>query len=322
MENERLDIPELEAGIRDLINEPRKSRLLRSRRYVWDQLCASLDVIGDSQLAIDAFPTAATTRNHGALYLSIYGLLQACFLQQDAIQHLCEALGLEDTYKDHPQLLIIREIRNDAVGHPTKRLPKPPHRYCSISRVSMSAAGFQMLVEEAETSEFSYVSLPDVIADQRTYTRELLSSILAKLKRELEEHKERFKMEKLVDCFRSQRGYAFEKLSQGVYESGPEKAAHAGMGLWGLGHIRSVLASVQEALAKREIKLDTYSGIGYLYDEVNYPIDQLEAFLDAKKAGDQTPIDEKAASIFVFFLQKKLDELHEMAREIDDDYKP
>jgi hypothetical protein len=184
----------------------------------------------------------------------------------------------------------------------------------------MSSAGFQMLVEEGGKSEFRHVSLPDVIAAQRMYVRELLSSILTKLQREVEEHKERFRMVKLVDCFTSQIGYAFEKLSQGVHASGPNKAGHAHMGLWGLEHIRDVLASVQEALAKREIELDAYPGIGYLYGEVRYPIQKLEAFLESKKTCQRVPIDEEAATIFVSFLRTKLNELRDMAREIDEDY--
>lgn len=92
------------------------------------------------------------------------------------------------------------------------------------------------------------------------------------------------------------------------------------MGLWGLEHIRGVLTRVKEALAKREIELDAYSGIGYLYEEVQFPIDRLEAFLEAKKASKTTPIDDKTASIFVAFLRSKLDELREMAREVDHDY--
>jgi tetratricopeptide (TPR) repeat protein len=314
------DIAELETKIRDLINEPRKRHLLRNQGYSWSQLCASLDAIGDSQLAIEAFPIAGTERDRGALYLSIYGLLQACFLQQDSIQHLGEALGLKESYKDHSQLLTIRELRNDAVGHPTKRNPKPPHRYCSISRMSMSSAGFKMLVEEGGKSDFRYVSLPEVIADQRMYVRELLSSILAMLQKELTEHREQFKMEKIENSFTNQFTYWFEQISKGVYESGPDKAAHAGMGLRGLEHVRGVLTSVQDALTKRGLDLNAYSGIGHLYEEVRHPSERLEAFLEAKKAAQKPPIDEETASAFLSFLRAKLKELREMAREVDEEY--
>lgn len=320
MQDDIPDIPDLEREIRDLINEPRKKHLLMRQGYLWIQLCTALDMIGDTQLAIDSFPISSAVKDYGALYLSIYGLLQACFLQQDAIKHLCEALGLEDSYKDHPRLVEIRELRNDAVGHPTKRNPKPPHRYCSISRISMSSVGFQMLTEEDGASEFGFISLPDVIADQRTFIRKLLASILAKLHRELQEHREQFKMEKLINCFPDTMGYAFEKLSQGVYESRPEMVAHAHMGLWGLSHIRNTLTCIQDALERRGLEVSSYPGIDAFYDEIQHPIDNLEAFLNAKKAGGEGPIDGKTASIFVSFLRAEMDKLKVMAREIDEDY--
>lgn len=126
-------------------------------------------------------------------------------------------------------------------------------------------------------------------------------------------------MELLADLFPQTLGYHFEKLNQGIYESGPEKAAHAGMGLGGLRNIRSVLTSVHEALTKRGYELDAHSGIGHLYEEVRYPIEKLQAFLEAKHANGTIPIDEEAALIFVFFLRAKVEELREIAREIDEE---
>ncbi len=124
-------------------------------------------------------------------------------------------------------------------------------------------------------------------------------------------------MEKIVDSFTNQLTYAFEQLSKGVYESGPEMAAHAGMGLWGLNHVRGVLTSVQDALVKRGIELDPHSGIVNLYEEVRYPLEKLEGFLKAKHAGEKASLDEEAASIYVSFLRTKLDELREIARDVD-----
>ena len=127
----------------------------------------------------------------------------------------------------------------------------------------------------------------------------------------------RLRVEKFIDAFTGQTNYAFEQLSKGVYETGPEQAAHAGMGLWGLGHIRGILTRLQDSLTKGGMELVNYPGIAEIYTEVGYPSERLEAFLEAKKTGKQAPIDEETASIFVFFLRKKLDELREMAREVD-----
>lgn len=145
-----------------------------------------------------------------------------------------------------------------------------------------------------------------------------VESYIRELTKSASEHK-RCRMEPLADLFPQTMGYHFEKLNQGVYESGPEKAAHAGMGLGGLRNIRGVLASVHEALARRGHELDAHSGIGNLYAELRYPIEKLEAFLEAKHANGTVPIDEAAALIFVFFLRAKVEELREIVRRIDEE---
>jgi len=310
----------LERRIRDLINEPRKRRLLIKRGPLWHQLCASLDAIGDSQLAIDAYATSSGSSD-GAVYLAIYGLLQACFLQQDAIHNLCEALDLDDSYKDYRELMAVRELRNDAVGHPTKRGQKSAYRYYSISRFTMSKLGFQMLVHGASGFiEFREVSLAAVIADQRTYVGKLLASVLAKLETELEDHRARFRMKKLTDQIDPQTPYAFENLSRGVYDDSPEQRAHAHMGLWGLGRIRKVFEDFKATLAERDIEIDTYPGIEVLYDEIDYPVETLEAFLNAKKTGAELPLDPRLALIVVDYLRAKVRELKTMAGEMDTTY--
>lgn len=55
-------ISDLESRIRDLINEPRTQYALLKKKDLWEQLCSSLDVMGDTELAIAAF-TAQTMRS-------------------------------------------------------------------------------------------------------------------------------------------------------------------------------------------------------------------------------------------------------------------
>jgi len=49
------NIANLESEIRDLINQPRKKHFLLMDSAQWYQLCSSMDVIGDTELAIDAY---------------------------------------------------------------------------------------------------------------------------------------------------------------------------------------------------------------------------------------------------------------------------
>ena len=49
---------DLASTIRDYINRPRNSHLLRKRRDQWNLLTSSLDVIEDAELAIEAYTSA------------------------------------------------------------------------------------------------------------------------------------------------------------------------------------------------------------------------------------------------------------------------
>ena len=51
-----------------------------------NKLCSALDIIEDTTLAIKSFQSCEwTTKAIGMKYLLIYGLLQALFVQQDAL---------------------------------------------------------------------------------------------------------------------------------------------------------------------------------------------------------------------------------------------
>ena len=60
---------QLELEIREYINHPRVQHGIMRDRRDWMQLCASFDVIGDSQLAIDAYSASTIDRGSGLAYL-------------------------------------------------------------------------------------------------------------------------------------------------------------------------------------------------------------------------------------------------------------
>src|SRR5205823_10451654 len=89
--------------------------------------------------AISAYLSYPNEDDLGKLYLHAYGLLQALFVQQDALAHAAEAIGLE--YQLPDELKPIRKIRNDAVGHPTKRGNKHPESF-GIIQISLCHESF------------------------------------------------------------------------------------------------------------------------------------------------------------------------------------
>ena len=132
---------QLVSNIRNLINKPRKQRLLLKDSAAWYMLCSSLDVIADADLCLKAFlATDIDSFDAGNKYMYVYGTLQALIVQQDAVKHLTESLKIPYPFNDNSnekqQLNEIREIRNDSVGHPTKRGGGTGSAFNFISRIT------------------------------------------------------------------------------------------------------------------------------------------------------------------------------------------
>ena len=94
--------------VRDFINSPRKRQLLFEQTADWNKLCSSLDVVGDTELAIESYLKDIKPRSVGETYLAIYGILQVLFVQQNPVQHIAESLHLQ--YEADLLLLEIRKV--------------------------------------------------------------------------------------------------------------------------------------------------------------------------------------------------------------------
>ncbi len=165
MRNESL-VREAERRLRDVVNDTPVQDRLMCNLHRWRQLCSSMDVIGDTELAVEAYlETPAGERQYGQHYLRAYGLLQVLFVQQDAIKHAAEAIGL--AYSFPVSLGAIREVRNNAIGHPTKRSGSPWESF-GILRVSLSHEGFTLYsFDIGRPDNFQPVRLPELVAEQR-----------------------------------------------------------------------------------------------------------------------------------------------------------
>jgi len=300
--------------IRDFINKPRKQfNLLKNRRF-WNQLCSSLDVIEDSDLAIDAYINREFGKDKGEKYLRLYGVLQALFLQQDAVANMRESLGLPDNLTTHPKLKGIRDIRNDSIGHPTKRGNYKSYHF--ISSVTITKSGFQLISDyENNNTTFRDISVIDLIKEQREYLSEILKKVISILKAEEKAHKEKFKMEKLEAVFPDTFSYYIQKIFESTRKSG-----HAELGLMHVKLVKEVMDKLKESLQKRGIEIDTYDSIKYLYELLEYPITELELYFDRLMAKKEPRINDKTAHIFAYFIREHLFQLKEIVRELDNEY--
>ena len=298
-----------EQRIRDLINSPRRLHALLSDRPRWNRVCAALDTLGDTQLAIDAYVAEEISpKGAGPLYLVLYGILQVLYVQQDALKDLAGALNRA---LEIPQALRdIRDARNASIGHPTF------YRYGAysntINRSSMSVAGFELYKWPQDGDpEITYINVSELARQQTDLVRRSLEEAAMALEEEERDHRKQWRRDPLAPKLDDGIGYAFEKLSEGV-----RRPDEPHMARWGLQTIEERIEKFKEALDQRGLLGAYPMSIDPILEEVEYPIARLGQYLDGKRDGFG-PAD---AEIFVYFLRSKLDELLRLARELDEDY--
>ena len=306
-----MPVNDLEQQLRSFINNPRKQYALLQDTASWNMLCSCLDLIGDTKLAIIAYDQAKQPKDEGEKYLLVYGILQALFLEQDAVRNLCAALGIR--YNADPLLEQIREIRNDSIGHPTKRGGGKGQAFSFISRASLSKHGFDLMTTfpKGRSPLFRHVNIPSLIESQQMILAQALTAVLKELKKEEAEHKAMFKTNHIQDAFPKTLHYDFEKVNEALLGNKPVD--------FGTIHIKQIARAIETFKANLEQRgiLKAYDSVTYLLELLNYPISQLSSYFNHLNS---STLDKKSAYIFTFFVEKKMEELKEIAAEIDEQY--
>lgn len=302
--------------IREFIDEPRRQQLLFRNLVGWHRLCSALDVIGDTDLALEAYRTSVGGDTEGDRYLAVYGVLQALFIQQDAVFGVAGSLSVPVLLENYPRLNEIRTVRNASIGHPTKKTEKQGRTsYHFIVRISLSRNGFELLsIHSDDRYEAKFVSIPDLIADQSRLVDDILGAIIAHLENEEESHKQRFRTEKLADIFRS-LSYVCEKVFAVI-----EKSEHAVLPEIAVGSLRRMLDDFRSSLERRGVQLNTYDSVKHLYDELEHPMAELARYFEPDETTGHSIVPPKTARIFAEFICGRIGTLHKIAEEIDEYY--
>lgn len=298
---------------RDIINEDTIHALLISDKDKWHQLCSSMDAIGDTEAAIAAFESSDDRNTVGERYLVIYGLLQALFVQQDAVHHFCDSIGFIWRPRDTPRIHEIRELRNDCVGHPTNRTRSSNHRsFHHIVQISLTAFGFSLLSFESGNITTRTVQLGDLIRDQRRLILDILTQAVSSLQQRDREFRKQFMNNLLATLFPSNIGYCFEKVigsTQGWSEFD--------LGKIYMPTLPECISNLIQAIDSRGLSIDTFPGIATTIEELRYPLGRLMEYFGHTQS--DTPIDSETAYIFAIFARDRFEQLQEMAKQIDED---
>jgi hypothetical protein len=94
----QLNVQELVSWVRDFIQHPRRLGPLIEDEPGWNVLTSAMDLISDTEEAIESY-LANRDEAVGCRYLVLYGVLQAMYMQEDALEGLVRVLTGDDKYK-------------------------------------------------------------------------------------------------------------------------------------------------------------------------------------------------------------------------------
>jgi hypothetical protein len=149
-------ISDLEQKIRDFVNNHNLYDKYFKNHFLdeWIILCVSMDILGDTCLALEYYENSGLGDKDGEKYLNLYGLLQAIFLQQDAICQLFQIFMKSNLKPDaNSEWMRIRYVRNLVAGHPIEKKDKKGTKRCLISRATIQSDTFQLIVWKKEENK-------------------------------------------------------------------------------------------------------------------------------------------------------------------------
>lgn len=186
----------------------------------WNQFCVALDTIADTCFAIENFKKNSEDLFIKNSYLIVYGVLQALYIQQDAVNFLKKALfgndnNIDWNSKKYSELDKIRQVRNETVGHPVKKGEKnKKSKYiddeitsCTIDRSTLTKDGLRYTLWMYSKTESKTIKFSEIIDLQDKYLSAELELIMKKMQKEEKQHKKNFKGEKLADYLNKESLY-------------------------------------------------------------------------------------------------------------------
>ncbi len=300
--------------VRDLINKPRKQTSLLANKKLWNQLCSSLDVIADTLVIFKFYRDKDVSTKIGEKYLRIYGVLQAIFVQQDALRHLLDSLNLSSAIPlDDPELKKIRNIRNESIGHPTKQGGGKSYHVIRQSE-NMDDQFLLASYFSDGRSEFKEIDVNNLIEKQLEFTNTALVKIKELLIQERGEHKMQYKNEKMSDIIGKSLNYNFEKMWETIHSFSKYSLPIRRMPL---DELNVKLEQFKQALENRGL-WDAYDSIRDIYKEIQYPLEELEKYFLEQLT--DTRENHERSRIYLENIQNKVNYLKKLASEIDEEY--
>ena len=279
--------------VRDLFNQTSLFNNIVEDNKKFNKICSALDVLTDAQDAIHQFEQEKQIK-----ILHLYGFLQALFLEQDAIRYIAEAQDIEPLKCDQ----FVRELRNDAVGHPMKRGNDASFHFI----FGVTQEGFSLRSHDGNSQDDSYkeIKFEFLIQEHQKSQKKRMEELLNRMKKIENKHREKYRCIKLRDIFHATVAYLFEKIYASC--SNEDKLGQAKLHL---DMIENMINEFGEKLGERghtEVPLDE--------------VRQVIAHLRARLNDDQNDTIRLDVKIYTSYLEKQVNEFIKYAKEIDERY--
>jgi len=294
--------------LRDLINSSicyKQSAWDSKENDDWSKLWTAVDNLEDTQSAIGEYSLLEKFSR-----LSIYGLLQSMYVQQDAVTCLDEAIKIQvpNWKANYPDLYKIRCIRNETIGHPVS---DKRQTYVSISHTS-NVNILEYGVWSGNGFQHKTINLKDIIITQHELLNKELEKIMVKINKDETQHKKQFKgksLQKLLvsSSYHTQKLWSFERSRELAKINFEE--------------LKSIYENFKEEV-KRRFKIDKVDEQGVQVPGLILVIQHLEKIVPRieKMILMDSTVDQFDLDVYIESLDKAFNDLRKMAKEIDDDF--
>ena len=186
----------------------------------WDRICSSSNIIDDTIRATENYVKSDYPDKDIRLqYIFIYGLLQALYLQQDAVEnlfkvlHRCYPQNQKFLYKRSDELKEVRELRNEITGHPTGTFGGI---FTYITREFGKWHFERLRSSKAGGNEFPSVDLFSVLKKQALAIENDLRTLVEKSNEVKKMCYEKYK-DRIAVITKRDLEYDIQKVAEGIY---------------------------------------------------------------------------------------------------------
>ncbi len=270
----------------------------------WLRIISALDALEDASWAVEYYREQSYPEDTKGRYLYTYGLLQALFVQQDAVESINAVITDTQRVDWHalfPEAYKIREMRNDVVGHPTNR--NNCKEFVRLIQISMSKNGFSYIKGSVEKrkNEIFAVDLCEAIDSIARCINCILTDVVKRMDEEFEEYINSHRDRKMKEIFLGLQ-YAKEKALCEDY------LADCGYNV-----TKNMVQKCEQELEKRYTSVDAHGSFEHVLEGIH----EIYKLIDDGLPHIPSDLRPKMRNALLENLFAKMEELAKLCEEVD-----